>query len=283
MRNKIFYYAVTAVLIAVCCACGNEADKIKAENDSLKEYCAKIEQDVNFYFATMNEIHSNLENIKACEDKIIELSLENNGNFTNKEIKTLLSEIASIIHQSKTKIDQLNERLLKNQTINISELNAAAQRLTQDVELKNAHISDMTEELKKRAELISQQDLAIRGLKQENEIRSRIINEKEQQINTGWYVFASRKVLSDNAVITGSGIFNSSKMFREDFNDSIFTKIDLLKNKTFKINSKSAKILTIHPKNSYSLKKDNENSFTLTILAPTDFWSVSRYLVVQTK
>jgi hypothetical protein len=47
--------------------------------------------------------------------------------------------------------------------------------------------------------------------------------------------------------------------------------------------SKRAELLTTHPAGSYELVKDAKGQLTLKITNPTEFWSVSRYLVIQVK
>jgi hypothetical protein len=47
------------------------------------------------------------------------------------------------------------------------------------------------------------------------------------------------------------------------------------------IYSKTAKVVTTHPADSYILDKDNNNQYTtLRIIQPERFWSASKFLVV---
>ena len=59
----------------------------------------------------------------------------------------------------------------------------------------------------------------------------------------------------------------------------IFVKTD----KEIKLYSKRAELLTTHPAGSYELVKDAKGQLTLKITNPSQFWSVSRYLVIQVK
>ena len=47
--------------------------------------------------------------------------------------------------------------------------------------------------------------------------------------------------------------------------------------------SKRSELLTTHPTGSYELVKDDKGQLTLKITNPAEFWSVSRYLVIQVK
>ena len=46
---------------------------------------------------------------------------------------------------------------------------------------------------------------------------------------------------------------------------------------------KRAELLTTHPAKSYELVKDDKGQLTLKITNPKEFWSVSKYLVIQVK
>ena len=47
------------------------------------------------------------------------------------------------------------------------------------------------------------------------------------------------------------------------------------------IDSKKAKILTKHPANFYELRLGADKKYTLIIKNQTDFWAVSKYLLIQ--
>ena len=69
----------------------------------------------------------------------------------------------------------------------------------------------------------------------------------------------------------------------DDFNKDYFTQIDIRTDKEIKLYSKRAELLTTHPAGSYELVKDAKGQLTLKITNPSQFWSVSRYLVIQVK
>ena len=68
-----------------------------------------------------------------------------------------------------------------------------------------------------------------------------------------------------------------------DFNKDYFTEIDIRKDKEIKLYSKRAQLLTTHPAGSYEMVKDDKEQITLKITNPNQFWSVSRYLVIQVR
>ena len=96
-------------------------------------------------------------------------------------------------------------------------------------------------------------------------------------MNTAWYVFGTKKELTDQRIIEGG------KVLQSNFNKNYFTKIDIRVDKNIKLYSKSVKILTLHPSSSYTLTRDANKQYELTITNPQIFWSTSKYLVIQVK
>ena len=92
--------------------------------------------------------------------------------------------------------------------------------------------------------------------------------------------FGSRSELKEQHIITSDGLFSSQKVLQRDFNKNYFVKIDARNTKSIPLYSTHAKILTNHPKSSYTLEKENGN-FVLHIIDPNEFWSVSKYLVIE--
>ena len=78
-------------------------------------------------------------------------------------------------------------------------------------------------------------------------------------------------------------LFNTVLLKEGDINKDYFTQIDIRTTKEIKLYSKDADVLTTHPTGSYALEKDDKGLLTLKITNPKEFWSVSKYLVIQVK
>ena len=100
-------------------------------------------------------------------------------------------------------------------------------------------------------------------------------------INTVWYCIASAKALKAAKVITAGGLFQGKKVLKSEFDNSVFTQVDLRNAVSIPTNSKRVKILSQHPQNSYNLVTGDDKNITIEITNPSKFWSVSKYLVVQ--
>jgi hypothetical protein len=121
----------------------------------------------------------------------------------------------------------------------------------------------------------------VEELASQNEEKQGVIKEQDQAINSAWYAIGSRKELRDNKIVTSDGIFSAQKVLQADFNKNYFVKVDARNTRSIPLYSTSkARILTNHSKTSYTLEKENEN-YVLVITNPAEFWSVSKYLVVE--
>ena len=118
----------------------------------------------------------------------------------------------------------------------------------------------------------------------ENEAKAKTVAEQDKALNTAWFVFGTKKELKDQNILTNTGLFQKKQVLKDsDINKDYFTQVDIRTTKEIKLYSKSADVLTTHPAGSYALEKDDKDQLVLKITNPKDFWSVSRYLVIQVK
>ena len=125
---------------------------------------------------------------------------------------------------------------------------------------------------------INSLDKEVNELTTSNEEKAETVAKQEKELNTAWYVFGTKKELKEQRIIESGDVLKN-----KDFNQDYFTKIDIRVVKSIKLYSKSAKLLTSHPADSYKLEIDGQKQYTLYITNPQQFWSVSRYLVILVK
>jgi hypothetical protein len=90
-------------------------------------------------------------------------------------------------------------------------------------------------------------------------------------------VFGTKSELKEQRILV------DGEVLQADFNKDYFTKIDIRKDKEIRLYSRSAKMLTSHPISSYTLQRDINKQYVLTILDPQQFWATSKYLVILVK
>lgn len=148
----------------------------------------------------------------------------------------------------------------------------------------------MQESLAARDVRIAELDETVAGLSVQVEDLTAVRDEQEAVIasqdaalNEVFYVYAYTDQLREHNILTGGGLFNKTQVMKEDFDKSFFTPADMRTLNTIFLESKKVKVCTSHPNGSYELVKDNDGYYTLNILDPDKFWSLSRFLVVELK
>ena len=109
-------------------------------------------------------------------------------------------------------------------------------------------------------------------------LQAMLKSSKNKAINSAWFVFGTKSELKTQKILEKGDVLKSA-----DFNKDYFTQIDIRTTKEIKLYSKRAELLTTHPAKSYELVKDDKGQLTLKITNPKEFWSVSKYLVIQVK
>ncbi len=90
-------------------------------------------------------------------------------------------------------------------------------------------------------------------------------------------------VIASKDDLQRKGILRKGKLVAEAMlNKSALTKVDIRLAKEFAFAAKRPKILTNMPPSSYRLTTGGNGHFLLNITNPTDFWSISNVLVIQT-
>ena len=189
--------------------------------------------------------------------------------------------------QNKEKIAQL-ESQLKSSGAKNANLNKLIAGLNKQIETQAAEIERLNGVLAEKDIEIGHLSHSIRGLK--TSVDSLSAEQKSTQgklqasieLNErGFYIIGSKKELKEKGIITSEGLFSAKKIMANNYESELFTQVNITQLEEIPLMGKKAKVLTNHPKNSYSLNADANNNLTLVIKNKADFWSVSKYLAIQ--
>ncbi|NLF41096.1 MAG: hypothetical protein GX587_00200 [Bacteroidales bacterium] len=286
MNNKILVFFIMAASFVACKnpAVDEEVQKLRDENQMLQQTINQKDSVFTDYFATLNEIESNLETIKA-QEKIISKDAGANGE-RSEDVKVRITEdmqlIADLMEQNRNLVARLNKNI-KNSNLRIAELDQIIERLTSQLEEKEVEIEQLRGQLAEMNIMVGALTSEVDTLRSYARRQEDVISQKVSEINTGWYVFGTRKELVKENIISRSGGFlgigRTNKM-ASDMNTSYFTKIDITKTKEITISGKKPKIVTSHPSTSYTLTGEG-NLYKLVISDYNKFWTSSKYLVIE--
>ena len=244
--KKLVFLSLLSVALLTSCGNGAQKDALKAQNDSLMVELSNRNAQLDDIMGAFNEVQEGFRQINEAENR---------------------------------------EKQLKNSQYNSAQLKKAVANLTKELEAKQQQIETLQAELASKNIRIAELDDAVAGLSQnvseltaENEAKAATVASQDKALNAAWFVFGTKSELKDQKILEKGDVLKSA-----DFNKDYFTQIDIRTDKEIKLYSKRAELLTTHPAGSYELVKDAKGQLTLKITNPTEFWSVSRYLVIQVK
>lgn len=289
MKKNASYLLLATLLLFTSCNLKNssESDRLKAQNDSLVQAQATMQQEINDYFAAMNDIQENIDKIKNVQNAIsVEPLSENTPEDVRKKVTEDMEYLNQMIKTNREELNNLRSKL-KRSSFKLSDVEKSLAQLTKQLEEQSAKVASLQAQILQKDSLINTlnttvSDLGknVEDLSSKNATQETKINQQDEALNTAWYAIGSKKELKDNKIITSDGIFTASKVLQSDFNKNYFVKIDARNTKQIPLYSSKAKVLTNHPKSSYTLTKENDN-YILFITDATLFWSISKYLVVE--
>lgn len=284
MLRKFLSILAVVMLLASCQEKGNApvVDKDNAVRDSLQQIIDYKDREINDILGTMNEIQEGFRLINAAEGR---MSVIKSGETANKteQIRENIRDISEMMEHNRELIAKLRQQV-RESSVRSDEFKTVIDNLVQQLEDNDAQLQKLQAELHEKdihiAELdqtVSNLNTSIASLKEESANKAATIVAQDKQINTAWYVFGTKKELQSQ------NIYEKGRVLQSNFNKNYFTKIDIRIVKEIKLYSKSVKIMTAHPANSYQLLQDANKQYVLRINNPQNFWSTSKYLVVLVK
>lgn len=274
------------VLALTACNMNNKGE-VSAEQqkiDSLNNVNATMQQQMDEMMTTINEVQEAFQHINEAEGRIAIANANPESGSSRESMRENLLFIQQTMEDNRQKIARLEERL-QTASFNTTRMTQLVERLQQQLAEQNQRVNELEAELAARDIVIAQQgeqigqlSESVDNLSQENAAQQETISSQDADLHAAWYVFGTKNELKEQRIITKEGVLRTA-----DFNKGYFTKIDIRIDKEIALYSKNAQLLTSHPAGSYTLAKNSEGKYVLTITDPDTFWSTSKYLVVQVK
>ena len=285
MMKKVLFMALAIGVFTLYSCNGdkkNSKDDGLEQSDSLSRIIEQKDIEINDMMGTINEIQEGLREINEAENRV---NIVKDGEGANKstQIKENIQFISTTMTRNRELIQKLRQQL-RESSFKGDQFKKTISSLMQQIEDKEMQLKQLRAELSAKdihiAELdetIGTLNTSVNELTEESNKKTETINTQDKQLNTAWYVFGTKKELKEQRILA------DGKLMQSNFNKNYFTKIDIRVDKEIKLYTKSAKILTVHPADSYKLSQDASNQYVLRITNPELFWSTSKYLVVLVK
>ena len=279
MKKLLLCTSIFTMLALAGCNQNSKQASNMAQKDSLQQVIDQKDTEINDMMGTINDIQEGFRAINEAENRVT-IAKDGEGANKTQQIKENIQFITATMKRNKELVSKLRQQLndssvkgkqlkatIDNLIKQLDEKEQQLQQLRAELDAKDIHISELDE-------TINNLNTNVSNLTNESNQKSKMISYQDKQLNTAWYVFGTRSELKEQHIIEGNRVLQAS------FNKNYFTKIDIRVDKEIKLYSKSAKIMTMHPASSYTLARDANKQYILTITNPEVFWSTSKYLVI---
>jgi len=260
---------------------------VENQKHSFTQLLTSRDSVINEWMLTFDQIEKDLNTVKEKENIITMKSSDKEFSKDKKEqILKDIEYVNTLLDQNKKKIASLTAQLknsggtIKGLQVKVAELETSMkQRETEIAELK-VNLTQKDFEIGQLNTRMTDQQIAI-AQKDEK------ISNQFAEMNKGFVAYGTYKTLKAKGLVSKEGGFlglGKKESLHQDFSDSLFTQVNISETKSIPVNSKTAKLITEHPSNSYTLVRDKNNKIaSIEIKDPEQFWKISKYAVVEIK
>lgn len=290
---KTIQFGLIAAFIALMAtSCVENSEKYKtllAQRDSLQSHVNIVEDSYSQTLDLLGEVDSGFAAISESEKGLkFEMSnVEGKSKLKKDEIASRFAQLKTILDDNKAKVEKL-QRLAAAQNGKNSKLEATLKRLEAELADKTASLTALQAELAKKDIQIGELNKTvgtlnsnISALNDETQKQKATIKDQETAMNRVYYYVGSSKELKEAGIVTSNGLFKAKSVLDGNYNKSVFVEADKRELSSIATGVKKVKILSNHPKDSYTLKTNDDKTVSIVISNVDKFWSVSKYLVIQ--
>jgi myosin heavy subunit len=274
----------------VACVSKKEFEQVKAENKTLGEEKQRSQRELGVagaataeMQATLDDVQKSLEDLRVKELKAVRTSLTvaQEGKAApgrRAELKAEIEEIRNVVKANLAKLSALQKQ--KNTSDQkVTTLERLIGELRRNLEEKEATIAALEE----KTLVLAKEAEELRGTVKEKEAA---IVDRESQMSTAYVLIATRSALKKSGLVEKKGSvlgLGGSWQRTGQFDETLFKQIDTRKETEFAVGAApdKARVLSDHPKDSYTLAGTGPKASTLTVTDAARFWKGSKYLVVM--
>jgi hypothetical protein len=284
-------------LLLLACVSKKDFEKVQAENKTLAEEKQRSQRELGAagaataeMQATLDEVQKSLEDLRVKELKAVRTSLvmTQEGKTTpgkREELKAEIEEIRGVVKANLAKLAALQKQKSASD-MKVTTLERLIGELKKSLEEKESTIVALEE----KTLVLAKEAEDLRGVVKEKEAtvkeKEAAIADRETQMSTAYVLIATQSTLKKAGLVEKKGAvlgLGGNWQRTGHFDENLFKAIDTRKETEFAVGAAPAKarVLSDHPKDSYTLAGTGPKSSTLTVTDATRFWKGSKYLVVM--
>lgn len=288
-KTNLFAIMMVAMAIIMSACDGKKIEKMQHDIDSLQSLTEMKDGDLRDMANFLTVISEGLDSIAQQEDMLFTNGNGPEGQVVDREqIRKNLSDFEETLKRQKNRIAQL-ESDLKKKGANVTKLQGIIDMLNRQLEEKDAMITQLKADLEQSNFTVAQLRTHVDNLNETNAALNRTVEEQNQaisqqseQLNEAYVRIGTKKELENDGLLSG-GFMKKKKLDMQNIQQGHFQRIDIRNTSEIGIDGRKPKLLTQAPANSYTFVDNGNGTSTLRILDRNQFWSLSKYLVIQIK
>ncbi len=271
-RFSLLVFLLFVQLVAGCGKSGDEEESRQQHVDSMMNILTQVQKNLG----RIQQKEAVVERLSSTIEKREGSSVDKLG----KDIFTSIRFIDSTLEASRNLIQKLEEEN-KSSLYRIESLDNLVVEMRNTLKEKDREIRELKSE-------VQQLDAKVSELMETVEVLDEFILEQEDILANAYYISGSYEELAEKGILSKpnsplSKIFDSDYSLAQDFDVSLFNKIDITETRDLYFDKpvKNLMIVTSHSKDSYELIGGRTSSLLL-IKDEFEFWKKSRCLVIVT-
>lgn len=289
---KTFKATFILFILISAISCKNDKvdmSKYMVERDSIMQENKVKTQQLNELNGVIATIATGIDSIAAQEHILFTNKGRDGVMLDRHQIAANLKSMADILARQRQKIQMLQDTLAnKKSSQDVERLQKVVEFLNQQLAEKDKVIQSLRADLNNSKKDITQlraslSDMQTRASKaeQKTKVLTTALSKQDEIINECYVKIGTKKQLSAAGLLKG-GFLQKKKINYEDVDKSKFNAVDIRKFREIHLHSSNPKILTPQPSNrSFHFEESGDGNCTLVITNPTQFWSVSNFLIIQ--
>ncbi len=279
-------FIIAAAALTGCENYKDELAQVTVTKDSLMAVSSEKDKAIDEFITSFEEIEGNLAEVTTKQHSI----QQRTGNATEmnqnskERIQNEIAAIKQLMDDSKVQADELS-RKLKNSNFKVRKFEKMVASLNNQIAAKDSQLVMLNDQLLALNTQVESLNTSVAGLTQKDSVSTDFIQRQTTKMNTGYIAVGNYKKLRDTQVVTKEGGFlglGKEERLSANLNPEAFKSIDITQIQTIPLDSKDAKLVTVHPANSYTIEKQDDKVSEIKITDAEKFWSTSKYLVVMT-
>jgi len=282
------FIVCAAALVTGCENYKDELAQMTVTKDSLLAVSGSKDKAIDEFITSFDEIESTLAEVSAKQHSI----QQRTGNVTEmnenakERIKNEIAAIKQLMEDSKAQSAELS-RKLKNSNFRVAKFEKMVASLNEQIASKDSQLVTLNDQLLALNTQVETLNTSVAALNTKDSINTDMIQRQTTKMNTGYIAVGDYKKLRDEQVVVSEGGFlgiGKEEKLSANLNAEAFKPVDITQIQSIPLSdTKDAKLVTVHPANSYSIEKQDDKVSEIKITDAEKFWSTSKYLVVMTK